>query len=152
WRGRFRFRGLLAGAYTVAVFVPERGETRRTIEIGPGVAAKGRVDVRIEITAAVLQSEDAPKRRAVVSARELSIPDRARKQHQEAQRCLSRRDVPGAIVHLQRAVEIAPQFSGAWNNLGTIAYQTHKFADAENYFRRSLEQDRAAFEPLVNLG
>jgi tetratricopeptide (TPR) repeat protein len=152
-RGHFRFRGLLAGTYTVVVSVRERGETRRTIEVGPGVAAgKSRVDIRIDITQASFETGDAPKRRAVVSARELSIPERARKQYREAQKCLSRRDVAGAVAHLERAVAVAPQFSGAWNNLGTIAYQSRKFAAAETYFRRSLEQDSQAFEPLVNLG
>jgi Tfp pilus assembly protein PilF len=151
-RGRFRFRSLLAGTYTVSVFVPQRGETRRTIEVGAGVAQRGRVSVLVEITADTIQNEDSPKRRTIVSARELSISERARKQYQEAQKCLSRRDVDGAVSHLERAVEIAPQYSIAWNNLGTIAYQSRRFADAERYFRRALEQDRTAFEPLVNLG
>jgi tetratricopeptide (TPR) repeat protein len=60
--------------------------------------------------------------------------------------------VPAAITHLERSVELAPQFSTAWNNLGTIAYQSGRYQDAERYFRRSLQQDRQAFEPLVNLG
>jgi len=152
-RGRFRFRGLLAGTYTVAVLVPERGETRRTVEVGPGVAGRGgRVEVRIEISDAAIETEDLPRRRTVVSARELSISDRARHEYQEAQKCLSRRDTAAAIKHLERAVDISPQFSAAWNNLGTIAYQSRRFADAETYFRRALEQDGRAFEPLVNLG
>src|SRR5205823_4812143 len=33
--GRFRFRKLEPGAYTVAVFEPARGEARQTYEIGP---------------------------------------------------------------------------------------------------------------------
>src|SRR5207253_11462481 len=50
WHGRFRFRGLLAGTYTVAVVVAERGETRRTIEVGPGVAdGRRRVEIQVEI-------------------------------------------------------------------------------------------------------
>lgn len=152
-KGRFRFRGLLAGTYTVAVFVPARGETRRTIEVGPGVAsARGRVEIQIEVSERRLETDDAPKRRALVSTRELSISDRARKEYQEAQKCLARRDVDAAVTHLQRAVEMAPQFAIAWNNLGTIAYQSRRFADAEGYFRRSLAQDANAFEPLVNLG
>ena len=47
---------------------------------------------------------------------------------------------------------MAPQFAAAWNNLGTIAYQTGKFQRAEECFRHALEQDPASFEPLVNLG
>lgn len=151
-RGRFRFRQVLAGTYTVAVYIPQRGETRQTIEVGPSVASRGRIAIRIEIDETRLESEDAPRRRAIVSTRELSIPDRARKEYVEAQKSLSRRETAEAIAHLERAVGIAPQFSPAWNNLGTIAYQSRRYADAERYFRTSLEQDGSAFEPLVNLG
>jgi hypothetical protein len=34
-RGRFRFRKLAAGTYTLAVFEPERGEARQTVEGAP---------------------------------------------------------------------------------------------------------------------
>jgi tetratricopeptide (TPR) repeat protein len=53
---------------------------------------------------------------------------------------------------LERAVAIAPQFANAWNNLGTIAYQTQKYSRAEECFREALEQDPDSYEPLVNLG
>ena len=49
-------------------------------------------------------------------------------------------------------MELAPQFSAAWNHLGTIAYKRREFAEAEGYFRKSLEADPNAYEPLVNLG
>jgi tetratricopeptide (TPR) repeat protein len=151
--GRFHFRDVLAAAYTVIVFIPARGESRQTIEVGPSLAdARGHVAVRIQITDSTIENEDSPRRRHIVSTRELSIPDRARKEYNEAQKMLSRRDVPGAIAHLEKAVEIAPRFCAAWNHLGTIAYQSRRFPDAEKYFRRALEEDEGAFEPLVNLG
>jgi Tfp pilus assembly protein PilF len=151
--GRFHFRDLLAGAYMLAVFVPHRGETRQTIEIGPSLAdARRRVQVTVEIAESRLETQDSLRRGARVSARELSIPERARKEYAEAQKRLSRHDVEGARAHLARAVEIAPQFSAAWNNLGTIAYQSRRFPEAEGHFRRALHEDQTAFEPLVNLG
>jgi len=151
-RGRFQFRDVIAGTYTLSVFIPNRGEWRRTIEVGQSLAdARGRVAVRVEMDEAKLETRDS-RRQTMVSARELSIPERARKEYSEAQKKLSRRDVPAAIKHLERAVELAPQFSAAWNNLGTIAYQSRRFPDAERYFRESLAQDGSAFEPLVNLG
>ncbi|MBI4465029.1 MAG: tetratricopeptide repeat protein, partial [Acidobacteria bacterium] len=36
--------------------------------------------------------------------------------------------------------------------LGTIYYQRQEYSAAEGYFRRALEQEPEAFEPLVNLG
>ncbi len=152
-RGRFLFRRLLPGPYTVAVFLPGRGEGRRTIEVGPGSAgARGKVTIHIDLSDSRLVSDQVLRRRNLVSARELAIPEQAHREYANAQKKLSRRDTAGAIAHLEQAVRLAPQFAVAWNNLGTIAYQSRNFRQAETHFRQSLEQDPEAFEPLVNLG
>ena len=36
--GRFRFRKLLPGAYTLAIYVSGRGEARMTVDVGPSSA------------------------------------------------------------------------------------------------------------------
>ncbi len=147
--GRFRFRKLAQGAYTVVVFEPGRGEARETVEVGPGVAdPAGRVKVALHPKFV----DETLDRAAKVSARELSIPPRAQREYDEAQKRLRHSDAAGTAAHLARAVEIAPQFSAAWNQLGTIAYQTRKYPDAETDFRKSLAADPEAYEPLVNLG
>lgn len=151
--GRFRFRGLPAGTYTLGVFVPGRGEMRRTIEIGPSRAdARSRVELTVTLQDGDFESHDSLRRTVLVSAKQLAIPDRARQEYEEAEKRLTRRDVGGATSHLERAVELAPQFSEAWNHLGTIAYQTRDYIRAETCFRRALEVDANAFQPLVNLG
>jgi len=147
--GRFRFRKIESAAYTVAVFMPGRGEARRTIEVGPSLAdSKGRITLTLDLTF----SEETLRRRNLVSVKELSVPDSARREYSSAQEKLGRRDVAGAVVHLERAVQIAPQFASAWNNLGTIAYQSRDFRLAESRFRKALDQEPEAYEPLVNLG
>ena len=151
--GAFRFRDLLPGTYTLGVFVPARGEVRRTIEIGPSQAdSRNRVELKVEIHDADFESRDSLRRSVTVSAKELSIPDRARREFDEAGKSLARRDVEGAVSHLQRAVEMAPQFSDAWNHLGTIAYQSRDYARAEDCFRKALDAAPDSFQPLVNLG
>lgn len=151
--GNFRFRDLASGAYTLGAFVPGRGELRRTIEVGPSLAdAKGRIKLTVELRDAQFESRDSLRREALVSAGELSIPEQARREFQEAERSLARRDVHGAVAHFQRAVELAPRFSEAWNHLGTIAYQTRDYPRAESCFRKALEADPKSFQPLVNLG
>jgi tetratricopeptide (TPR) repeat protein len=147
--GRFRFKGLAAGQYTLAAFVPGYGEKRSTIDVGPSSTdAKGcyRVTVRFDQGAAPETIGE------TVSTAELAIPDRARKQFMEAQKRLEKRDIDGAVEHLRNAVAIAPAYTAAWNNLGTIAYQTRTYQQAEEYFRKALLADPGAFEPLVNLG
>ncbi|MFN7993143.1 MAG: tetratricopeptide repeat protein [Bryobacteraceae bacterium] len=151
--GKFRFRGLLPGSYTLGAFVPGRGEVRRTIDLGPsGTDAKGRLELTINLDETQFESRDSLRRGALVSARELAIPDAARREFDDAQKALSKRDVQAAVTHLERAVRTAPRFSAAWNHLGTIAYQSQEYPKAENCFRQALDADSSSFEPLVNLG
>jgi Tfp pilus assembly protein PilF len=127
-------------------------EARQTIEVGPGAADSRR---RVQVTLALKDSDFDPapdRRRHAVSARQLAIPERALRDYEDAQHDLEKHDAEAAEKHLEHAVELAPQFSGAWNNLGTIAYQTRRFALAEQRFREALRQDPSAYEPLVNLG
>ncbi|PWT99306.1 MAG: hypothetical protein C5B51_27460 [Terriglobia bacterium] len=150
--GSFHFKKLEPGMYTLSVFIRRRGETRRTIEIGPGTAnSKGRVAVTLQ-----LKDSDfvyaTSLRRHIVSARQLAIPESALRSYRDAQKDLSRYDVDSAVKHLERAVDLAPQFSAAWNNLGTIAYQGRKYDRAEECFRMAVQQDPQSYEALVNLG
>jgi tetratricopeptide (TPR) repeat protein len=150
--GRFTFKKLDPGTYTLSIFVASRGEARQTIEVGPASAdGHGRVNLTIHLKDDDFVT-DPLRRRHAVSARQLTIPDKALRAYGDAQKDLERRDTTGAVKHLEQAVELAPQFSAAWNNLGTIAYQTHRWQRAEECFRQSLEQDPTSFEPLVNLG
>jgi Tfp pilus assembly protein PilF len=150
--GRFRFHKLLPGTYTVAVFVPARGEARRTVEVGPGTAgSKRRVSVSIDLAPGDFAPPE-PARQHTVSARVLAIPARAYRDYDEARAALSHRDTAAAVSHFERAVALAPQFAAAWNELGAIAYQTQNFTRAEECFLRALNQDPHSYEPLVNLG
>lgn len=151
--GKFTFKKIEAGTYTVAVFFPARGEARQTVEVGPGVADEHhRVTVNLEFKDADFEFADAARRRHSVSARQLAIPEKALRDYDEAQKALGRHETESAAKSLEHAVELAPQFSGAWNELGTLAYQTGKFSRAEQCFRQALDQDPEAYEPLVNLG
>ena len=151
--GRFRFRSLAAGRYIVAVWIPGKGELRRTVELGPATAgAKGRLEVTLTIDDSLVMAGGAPQDRATISVRQLAIPPAARRDYEDAQKLLGRRDAEGAVACLKHAVELAPQFTAAWNNLGTISYQSRQYAQADAYFRKALEQEPGADEPLVNLG
>ena len=90
--------------------------------------------------------------RSVVSVRELQIPAKAHALRRRARQALENGDAERAIARLQRAVETAPEFVEAWNDLGTLANGTRDFALAETYFRTALDHDPDAFAPLVNLG
>ena len=151
--GRFTFKKIEGGTYTIAILIPGKGEARRTIEVGPGTAdAHQRVSLTLNFQDSDFEAVDVLRRRHTVPVTQLGVPEKAVRDYEDAQKDLARREVASAVKRLEHAVEIAPQFSAAWNNLGTIAYQTQNFPRAEECFRKALEADPSAFEPLVNLG
>jgi tetratricopeptide (TPR) repeat protein len=151
--GRFSFRKLDPGAYTIAVFIPGQGEARQTVEVGPsGADSRGRIALTLTLKESDFVVAEALRRRHSITAGQLAVPERAVRDYEEAQKDLAKRDVDSAIRRLEHAVEIAPEFSAAWNNLGTIAYQTRKYPRAEECFRAALQADPGSYEPLVNLG
>jgi len=146
--GRFRFKKIPPGMYTLSSHVNHAGEVRKTIVVGPGLA-----DSKNKIVADLIYDSPAAGGNApTVSATELSVPDKARTAFLHAKKCLSRQDVHGAIQALKKAVSIAPNFTIAWNELGTISYQTRQYSQAEVYFREALKQEPDSYPPLVNLG
>lgn len=150
--GQFRFKKIDAGSYTIAVTMAGRGEARRTIEVGPSTAnAKRRVWLDLNFADSDFVFGAAARRHAV-TATELAIPEKAIEDYADARKALSRRDAAAATRSLEHAVQLAPGFSDAWNELGTIAYQTRRYDRAAECFRRALQADPGAYEPLVNLG
>ena len=61
-------------------------------------------------------------------------------------------DVEKARRHLQRAIEISPNFDEALNNLGTYYYRDGRFETAANLFQRALNANPNSFVAQVNLG
>jgi len=150
--GNFKFKNLQPGPYTIAIFSRRRGEARRTIEVGPAVADRKR---HVKLTLELKESDFAFGsliKSNLISARQLAIPNAALRDYREAQKELSKHSADSAVRLLEHAVDLAPQFSAAWNSLGVIAYQTQKYDRAEECFREALAQDAQSYEALVNLG
>jgi tetratricopeptide (TPR) repeat protein len=146
-KGRFRFRRLTPGSYTVTVFEPNRSEFRRTVNLS-GKLTEVVIPVDDSSEATVRAVEHASK----VSVRELKIPPKARAAFDSAQHKLGHHDVDGAIAELEHALEIEPAFLEARNNLGTILYQNRRYEEAERRFREALSYQPGAYAPTVNLG
>ncbi len=145
--GRFRFRKLPAGLYNLTAQFPRRGIRRESVDISASLADdRGRIRHTITLQPVPAQQT------ATVSAHQLTIPEKARKEYSRAQKKLSRRKVDQAVAHLEKAVQLAPHFSQALNNLGTIAFQRREFGKARQFFEQALKADPMAYNPLVNLG
>jgi Tfp pilus assembly protein PilF len=81
-----------------------------------------------------------------VSLRELAVPDKAKDKYEDAQRRIAKRDLDGAKRSLMAALSLAPEYSAAWNALGTIS------TDPEPNFRRALQSDPDNLDAVLNLG
>jgi Flp pilus assembly protein TadD len=150
--GRFRFRNIRTGTYKVLVFAPGAGEIERTIEVGPSLAdSNNRISVTVSFSGSA-PIRDALERQHTVDVRRLAIPDAAKREYAEAQKLLGKNQVDQAIRRIERAVEIAPRFTEAWNHLGTIAFLAQRYKDAEGYFRKALDAEPGSYYPSVNLG
>ena len=153
FQGKFKFSDLTPGTYTVTVYHPEWGPTHKTIAVTQSFAdKKGRVEVSFELEPSAEGRERQIEGQHTVSMRELSVSPQAEQQYRQGREKLGRRKIDEAIAHLEKAVEISPAYVDAWNELGTVAYQTGKYEVAERHFRQALEHDPESFSPLVNLG
>src|SRR6185369_12750395 len=106
-------------------------EQQRTFEVRPAFAdARGRVAVKIEIKNGVA------KDRLKVGVTSLAVSPKAMEEMRRAYD--AKGDIEKARRHLQRAIEISPNFDEALNNLGTYYYRDGRFETAANLFQRAL--------------
>ena len=150
---QFVFRSLAPGGYTLVVMDPTWGLTRQTVQVTESFADKqGRVHVEVDLDRSAVTRARRVEDEGTVSVAALKVTPKARSAVRKAHARFGKGDREGAIALLQKAVEISPSFTQAWNELGTVAYKSGRYSEAERYFRTALEHDPLAFEPLVNLG
>ena len=149
--GKFKFKKVPPGSYSLQVEVRRRGDKHLTVEVSPSLAdRKGRIHQII--TVEPTQSVAVKQRPDVVSVRELSIPEKARSLYLKAEKKLSKGEIEKGIALLERAVNLAPHFVAAINRIGTVFHMQKDFSKSEQYFREALEVDPNSYAPLVNLG
>ncbi len=146
--GKFNFKKLSAAPYRLTIAVPNWGQMEQSMNIGPSFAdEKNRVNMEFRF-----QPDYQTEATDVVSLKQLSVSEKAKKEYREALKKLREKKNDEAISHLERAVEIAPHYAEAWNHLGTISFVSREYAKAEKYFREALKYDSNSFSPIVNLG
>jgi len=146
--GRFDFKDLPPGPYRITISVPDWGQMEKSIDIGPSFADReNRIEREFKF-----QPDYQTESSDVVSIKQLTVPRKAQNEYRDALKRLEKRETDKAVEHLEKAVEIAPHYSDAWNRLGTISFVSQDFARAEKYFRTALQHDPTSFSPVVNLG
>jgi tetratricopeptide (TPR) repeat protein len=146
WNGTFEFKKVPAGLYKVSVGKPGIREEQRTIEVRPIFAdERGRIRVRIEV-----REEAVAKDKLKVGVASLGVSERAVEEMRRSYE--AKGNVEKARQHLQKAIEISPEFDEALNNLGTYYYRDGRFDTAAALFQRALKANPNSFPAQVNFG
>ena len=144
--GRFVFKKIPEGLYKLTTVGAGGLQQQRTIEVRPAFAdARGLVSVKIEIKGRPL-----PQDRLKVGLARLAVSPKAVDELRRAYE--ARGNVEKARRHLQKAIEMSPDFDEALNNLGTYYYRDGRFETAANLFQRALSANPDSFHAQVNLG
>ena len=80
------------------------------------------------------------------------VPRAARREYDQALDQLDKDDLPRAQKHLERAVQLFPDYVEALNELAVLQMKAGELAPAEQNLRHALGIDTAAVLPLLNLG
>ncbi len=156
--GNFAFYALPNGVYYVIVQAPGYQPVRQAVRIDQMISPRVQVFVSLE---RVSQEVKSPIQTIVGStgSHELSANSPAREFDRRAVREFekgSKRqrngDLQAALQHYQKALQIAPDFYPALNNLGAIYLRQKDITRAKDAFLRLLTLNPDDAEPYINLG
>lgn len=143
-RGEVQFRSLPAGEYRVKVTGRGVKDTEAALFANEGGLMQL---VRVEP-----KMGEPISLKGYVSARQLTIPEKAQKEFDKGARDLQDANLSGARKHFEKANELFPNYAAALNNLGVVAIQENDNAKAYDYFQKAVAADDTYVQALVNLG
>jgi tetratricopeptide (TPR) repeat protein len=96
----------------------------------------------------VLNNPDAHK----ISSVRLAVPSSAKRELFRSQESRIRGDRTGALIHLEKALAICPEYPEALNNMGTYYHRSGNYQKAIQLFRKVTQIDPDFFVGWLNLG
>jgi tetratricopeptide (TPR) repeat protein len=118
-QGKADFRNVPVGMYHVSV----SGDGIEAMESDEFEVDSRKVTQSQYVTVHQIQGSEAKSESSTsgtVSASELKVPDKARKELDKANEAISRQEWSKAIESLNKAIAIYPQYASAYNNLGVV--------------------------------
>ncbi len=90
-------------------------------------------------------------RSGTVSASDLNVPSKARKELDKANEAMSRQDWSTAVELLDKAIAIYPQYAGAYNNLGVVYSRMNDAAHEQEALQKAISLDEHFAPACENL-
>jgi len=148
--GAAAFRGLNAGRYRVRISgINVETTDAATFEVNP------LETVHYEYVHVTPKGGDQAasnnKGGGMISAAELNIPEKARKEFDRGAEAMQKSEDQKALEHFEKATAIYPQYAMAYNNIGVIQIKTGHKAEARQAFETSTSLNPKSASALVNL-
>ncbi len=145
--GRFTFRGVSPGSYTIHAEIEGFEEVNQQVDVGLGLGTN------VTIT---LVRKAAPSRNgggAIVNIADFleTYPQKAVESFKKGLEFRKQKKNEEAMKAFETAIHIAPGFYQAHNELGIIYKEVGRNDDAENEFLRAHDLNRTNLDPLLNL-
>ena len=154
--GNFEFHNLAPGAYYIGVTKEGFEPVHQLVEVFNNFNS---YSVTVFLSKPTVEFRDRP---AGVDAADPDIVDLnqmkenfPKKAVQDYEKALDEKQkgkLESAVKLLEEAIQIAPTFFHAHNNLGIVYQMLKRFPDAEREYKRSHELSAKTERPLVNLG
>lgn len=153
--GEFTFRDISINPdqfYYIVANVDGFKPVRERLDYGRDLSFAPRVTIFLEPEVALSKADG--KGGSVVGVKQLTarIPDKAVDEYKKALKDSTAGNYGKAVERLERAIQLAPDFYEAQNNLGAQYLRAQRHADAEKAFEHARDLNPEAAEPMLNLG
>ena len=156
--GSFSFRALPSGTYWVVVQIQGYRPARQAVVLDMQLNQRAQVNLSLE---PATDRADAPAQVISGSARSfqlnakgptLPLDPKALREFETGNKLVREGKLQAAATRYQRALEIAPDFYPALNNLGAIFLRQKEPAKAEALFLKAIKMNPADGEAYINAG
>jgi tetratricopeptide (TPR) repeat protein len=154
--GNFDFRNLSPGSYYIAVTLEGYEPVHQLVEVFNNF---GNASVTVLLSKPAIEFRTRPTGLDAADPNVVDIgqmkenfPKKAVQNYEKALDEKKKGRLESAVKLLQEAIQIAPRFFHAHNNLGIVFQALKRYPDAEQEFKRSRELNAKTDRPLVNLG
>jgi predicted Zn-dependent protease len=116
--GTFEFQNIAGGNYEVVV-------SSGVDEARDRVSVQGDV-ANVNLRLAQLASDNTSGKDGTISVAQLKVPEKARDENKKAREAMQKRDVAGAWKHVNKALQITPQFAAALTTRALLELDDNK--------------------------
>jgi Flp pilus assembly protein TadD len=124
---------------------------KRPGRFGESNPANQMLDPNAEFAMRTLVAPPAARPGGIVSVQELRVPPKAVKEFERSRRAFRSGEFRSAVDHLEKAIQIAPDFVEAHNNLATAHIRLREYQPAVVELQKAIDLDPKLEVPYHNL-